>query len=332
MKLIPEQVKDLREKREGLLKSRQEYIEQCSSRDYTAVDGIGSQIMADFTSDLEYSKSREKIVEIDSLLKKSEFVSDRNFECIDIGTGFKVAFDDGFDFGDKIILIDASSPITSMGYTPVDSDFGKAVLGKKVGDEVSYKVKETGVVVNCTVSEIDNIRDHYTHFIREKRYHFRSSRAEREILQELRDNDPVEYEKRKMITLSQKELIEEEISQLTTSSRNRSIGCRIGQLEKRLKYPIAPLPEDDSIGVGSYVTIALDIDGEVEEYSFEMINSAVSTELEDHYVERISSLGHSIYGLKAGDHFHVHRWHQTTINGVVLDVNNEIEDVKIRVK
>ena len=67
-----------------------------------------------------------------------------------------------------------------------------------------------------------------------------------------------------------------------------------------------------------------------KEMSFELVNRAVSTEIEGEYVERISPLGEAIYGLRVGEQFSVKRSHKPNLKGVITQVENV--DKKERVK
>ena len=97
---------------------------------------------------------------------------------------------------------------------------------------------------------------------------------------------------------------------------------RIGMIDKLLKtLVIATPPRDNTIGVGSKVTITMFMNGEVQSKRVEVINHAVSYELNTDYVEAISPLGVKIMGLSNGEKF-------TYFNseGIVTDIDNTIED------
>ncbi len=65
-------------------------------------------------------------------------------------------------------------------------------------------------------------------------------------------------------------------------------------------------------------------DKKVEVRRFEMINSAVSTELDRNYIERISNLGSKLYGLSENDEFIVRIGNSNFISGIVFDIENKI--------
>ena len=74
---------------------------------------------------------------------------------------------------------------------------------------------------------------------------------------------------------------------------------------------------------GEKVTIAISRDGEeLQTRTYEMINEAVSDEVESEYLERISPLGSKVYGLKVGDTFTI-RENRKTYKGVVVSIEEQ---------
>ena len=151
-----------------------------------------------------------------------------------------------------------------------------------------------------------------------------SSKAKKE-LQELKKNDIDEYNKRHQITSSQARLLEEDLRRTSTQNKGQ-LKAFYNSLE--VTYP----NDDDTIQVGSIVDLYLqDGDNEPTKHHFEFINRAVSTEVDADYVERISTLGTAIYGLKAGDTFSVRRKNMPSLKGVIDSVDNK-RDVVRRVR
>ena len=66
---------------------------------------------------------------------------------------------------------------------------------------------------------------------------------------------------------------------------------------------VAKQLDDGTIGVGTRFELRYNKDGKIETLTGEMINQAVSDEVDTDYVERISPLGQQIYGLRVGDPF-----------------------------
>ena len=317
MKLIPEQIAYLRRRKKELEERLEEYQKYCSTRESGGMEGIGAPHFLDFQEQSNIANTRKEKEKVERMLQNGEYQSKRNFEMIDIGTGFYVDFGDGES--ERAVLIDqgTTSGLDSVIFSSTESDFGKSVQGKKAGDKVSYTVQATGRKINLSILDIDKIKEHYVQFIRDKKYSDRVSEPVKKELARLKIEDKEEYDRRHGITPSQKELLIEELSKAETSSRKAYIN-------KMLREAIVlGEPKGDRIQIGSKVDIMLkDGEQEVTTHSFEVINRAVSTELDCDYVERISTLGNSIYGLKAGDTFIVRRNHKPALKGIVTGVTN----------
>jgi len=326
MKLIAEQVRYLREKKQELLRKKIEYAAYCKNRETLASDWISSSPMADLGEDNHMSRAIGELHQIDNMLKDSDIVLDRNFDQVDIGTKFSVTFDDD-DVAESIILTEGN-PLTSanFNFVTLDSALGKAIIGHKKGDKISYKVAN-GREITATVADIDTMSDHYEHFICETPYSNRGSSAQRKHLTELNrlgNNDS------NQITSSQADLIKDEISRLNHGHKTASSIAKKALLKKILySSPIAK-PEGNRVGIGSQVQVLI-LDGDKEiDKSFELINRAYTTELDAHYVERTSALGNAVYGLKEGDSFKVNRMKGNPYTGVVMTVINEKENERVR--
>lgn len=308
MRLIAEQVKLLRERREALLKKREDIKAYYKNRDVRqGIEDIGGYQCFDYNNEVLISGYRKELADIEELLRESEFIAKRDTDKIDVGTGFSYEFEGEKDYA---ILIEGYVPaLPSVILTSLDSDFGKAVLGHKEGDEVTYRVKSTGRVLSVKIGELDKIKSNYVNFLTSF---------------ELSDRKADSSEVRNEITTSQLELLAEENYKLRQNDSKRREEIR--EIIDTCKLVV---PEsDDKIEVGSRVKLTL-MDGEdMKEKAFEFINHAVSTELDSHYVEEISSLGQSIKGLKQGDTFVCHN---PEIKGVIDRVENvkEVENKKV---
>ncbi len=85
---------------------------------------------------------------------------------------------------------------------------------------------------------------------------------------------------------------------------------------------VEPL-KDYTIGIGSIVSILIrDEDGSTQKKTFELINEVTSTEIASDYVEKLSSLGQTLYGKKAFDMIAIRRKNQPSLKGIVNSVNN----------
>ena len=319
LKLIPEQVKSLRKRKCELLRMKEKYYDALHDREKEQFD-LGVL----YEDDSSYRDAILEIREIDRLLKEGEFVSDRNLSSIDVGTRFRVFYDGDMEDYEDLLLVDQLTLPRPIEFVSLESDMGRAVVGKKVGDTFSYFVEATGNIVHLTIESIDQIRSHYEHFIRERKYDRRVRKiAKREITDSIQKDL---YSTQTILSPSQYELLLEEKEKLDRSSDSNP--SKKGFITKMLNYPVVLPPDDDSIGIGSYITVFL-TDGEREEYkSFEMIHHAVSTELESNYVEKISTLGNSIFGKRVGDSFKVVRNGEKHLKGIVVSVDNTFSSVK----
>ena len=326
MKLIAEQVKYLRERKEELLQKKREFTRYLSeSRERDTMDE-STFVYNDYHENQNFRRALKEIDTIDEALQNCEIVTDRNFDTIDIGTAFYATFA-GDEEKERITLVDTGIVANhNCGFVSLDSDFGKAVYGKKDGDTVSYTVNATGRKLSVTIDEIDRMKENYTHFLRENNTNKRMCGAVKRKLSELKENSLEEYNARHMVSASQVRLAQEELARGNNLSTTRKAFLN------QMAHSRVDLPKDGTIGVGSRVTVLLkDENDEVEYKQFEFINRAISSELEEHYVERISTLGNTIFGLKKNDTFTVRRNHLPSLQGVVLDVvNGEKENKRVR--
>lgn len=321
MYLVAEQVAYLRRKKRELLDSRKKYREMLSSREKSAMEGIGLPAYIDSNVVEELYWTKEELDSVTEALATGEYLRGRTFDYVNVGTRVKVRFSDG-DI-DEVMLIDAGTPSYSSNETRLSSDFGMAVFGKEEGANVSYKVSSSGRQVSLTIEEIDKIKSHYDSFITERDKKQRTARPVKREMQHLAKTNPDEYKKRHQYTISQLFIINEEINKIGRNA-SPSEKARKAYLERYLKVnTLVEPPKDNTIGIGSIVSILIrNEDGTSTERNFELINEAVSTEVDSEYVERISTLGQALYGKKAGDSFKLRRSNQSSLNGIVLTVDN----------
>lgn len=332
MRLIPEQIKYLRERKQELEAKRRDYKEYLQTRDRTGYDNIGLPQFGNFASDMEYRAYFEELKEIDRTLETSEFIRERNYEFIDIGTLFTVRFD-GED-SENILLVERGISSKETRMVSTESDLGKAVIGHKPGESLTYKVSATGRTISITIEDIKKLKSDYEQFIHiNGTSSDRMSKRVKKDLKELRENDQEEYKRRHMITPSQAILAKEELGKIRRGSKDPSDITRRTYLSKVTKEEnITMPPEDDTIGIGSHVELLIqDEEGNIKEMSFELINFAISTELSSHYVERITTLGNAIFGLRENDTFSVIRKNKPRLKGIIKSVDNSYNNTKGRV-
>ena len=124
-------------------------------------------------------------------------------------------------------------------------------------------------------------------------------------------------------------LVEKEVS---VYSSIWSIYSRLGLVNKMLRESkIVMPPSDNTVGIGSKVSIITFEDGEIKNRRVEIINQAVSTELNTDYVEAISLLGQEIIGLKNNqmfDYKYLSTLNNNTLvgTGAVYDINNNMQE------
>lgn len=329
MKLVAEQVKLLREERRNAYKEIEQLKDYYNSGENSDMDDVNVFTQRDYQTDFKHQKIEKTIDSISRVLESSEFVMDRNITEVDFGTRFEVAFDE--DDKDTFLMVEPCDFIHDPSFVSSNSDFGQAVLGSSEGDVVEYTVSHSGNKISVPVTAIVTDPNEYEHFIREKESKYRTSRSAGKKMALARDEKDY-HEDWESVSISQRWLLKEEF----LKGENGGISAqRLGLIKKQLESPVALLPQDDSIGVGSFVTIQLLFeDKEVEPQSFEMINRAFSTELESDYVERISPLGNALFGLHAGDDFIFHMDGANKVAGYVVSVDNQhnkkFEKVNIR--
>ena len=327
MELVTEQVKYLRERRKELQDRYDEYTHQVSERRDRDSINESTPFYADYEETLQHQKDLAELDLIDDTLARTPYKVDRNFDFIDIGTAFYIPGDEDESERERYTLVESNAAmrLQRSNLMSLNSPIGQAVVGHKDGDTVSYMVN--GRKIEMTILEIDRVREHYAHYICENPYKKRVCKPASRELGRLKTNDPEGYQERHRITPSQKIIVLEELAKLNGSS----VRCK--ELERLADQDYASYPTDSTIGVGSQVQIKLtDENGMTTVMDFEYINQAVSYELEDHYVERISTLGHVLYGLKAGDRFWVPRTNQKYLRGEVLSVDNPTSIYSQRVR
>lgn len=333
MKLVAEQIKYLRERKKELEDKKRDYKTYIETRDRTGYDNIGVPQFGNFATDSEYGTYLGELSDIYKMLDEGEFQTERNFEFIDIGTLFKARFGNEEET-EEFMLVEKGITYGDMKLISLDSDLGKAVQGKKKNDSLTYTVQATGRKISITIEDIITIREKYEHFIKERKITDRMSDTVKRDLSTLKINDSEEYRRRHAITRSQLELVKQELSKLPKHVKTHNDQGKKKYLNKILRESeIVSPPDDDTIGVGSIVEIILiDEQGKVQELSFEFINAAVSTELESNYVERITPLGNTIFGLRKNDTFTVIRKNKPRLKGIVKSVKNANKNISRRVK
>ena len=317
MELVAEQVKYLRERRRELLKRCEEYTYLMSNRRDRDSINESTPFYADYEETLQLQKDSAEISLIDETLAHAPIKVERNFDFIDIGTAFYIPGDEEESERERYTLVESNAAmrLNDTRLMSLNSPIGKAVVGHKDGDSVIYMIN--GRKIEMTILEIDRVREHYAHFICERPYKSRVCGAASRELGKLKVENFDEYRNRQKITPSQAQIVRDELFKSDVDIQRRK------KLEKLLAETFAEGSDDSTIGIGSQVEVKItDENGMTTVMNVEMINQAVSYELEDHYVERISAFGHAIFGLKAGDRFLIPRKNQKYLRGEVISVDN----------
>lgn len=329
MILIPEQISYLREQREKLKASMASYRDYLENKEIVSSDYSARALIGDSFTDSEINRERQELHDIVELLENGEYLKERELEQIGIGTKFVIKFS-GSEDTDTMILTDCIYGLgITQGFVSTQSPLGATVLGKRPGTDFSYVVK-TGKspldrrTVSGTVIEIKRDPKEYVHFIAERPKSQRMSKPEKRKLHSLLTTETEEakneLESYHTITASQKYLLQVEESRLIHKHDTASI-ARLAVVRKLLESPVVTAMDSGAITVGSKFDLSIvSADSTVTTRTYEMINNAVSEELDDAYVERISPLGESIYGLREKEPFKF-RKDNKTYTGIVEKIH-----------
>lgn len=335
MIIIPEQLSYLREQREKVKESLATYKDYLQNKEITSSDYSSRAYIGDSFIDEQFHRERKQLRDITTLLTTGVYLRERQLDQIGIGTKFVIQFD-GMDDTDTIILTDCVYGLAiDRGFVSTESILGQSILGKKEGDTFKYVV-QTGKSyadkrsISGKVLEIKKDYDDYIHYLTEKPKCLRMSKPEKRKLHALLNDDSKEAQKElasyHTITQSQQYILELEADKLKGKRDPHSIS-RLAIVRKLLTSSVITNIEPGVITVGSKFDLAiLSPKQELTTCTYEMINSAVSDELEDAYVERISPLGTSIYGLHEHDTFKFRKDNKTYTGEVIKIHQKQKED------
>ena len=343
MVLVPEQVSNMREENRRIRERIPGYSDYFQNKELSSAEYTEGRPMADFAIETNYQTDITTIKKNEELLATSTFLTKRVTDSIEVGTKFVVKFDHD-NKQQELLLVEESVGIPGLkGFVTLNSIFGQNIKGKKETDTFSYRVNtdkyNTGVrIITGTITAIKKDPKDYLHYIKDKPYSSRLCCKEKNILHQLYQNmnideqSRLEYQKRLELTPSQIELIEAEIKYLKRTKIDKNlIKSRLAALRQYItKYNIASPPTDESIGIGTNFSVIINTPDGVVNRRFEMINRAVSNELEDEYIERISTLGSKIFGLKENEEFVVAGRCGKISRGIVYDIDNSQNQIKTK--
>lgn len=323
MKLIPEQVINLRREINETRNNISEYKDYLIDKNSMSRDDIwGTHVFDSITED-NYMHSLKNLDEKERILETSEIIFYPATEYVDVGTKFEIEFNDGEI--EKFTLVDTlDGAKNGSAFISTLSPIGSSLVGHKVGDTVSYKTPMGTSTVK--IKSIDKDKKSYILPIRFLEYSNRIRNGAKKAIKECLENGTYQDEWL-VISESQSELLKRELRGLLRNRnpedrefvKNRIIAIKIALT----RYSVNNKESSDTIGIGSSVSLKLknDTDTYVIE-NVEMINHALSTEFNELYLERISSIGNVVYGLKVGDKFKV-RIGTKNYDGEVTAVNGK---------
>jgi len=266
-----------------------------------------------------------------NLLLKNDFLRGREVNKIALGTRFTMKL-----YGEEkieAILVDKEIELLNAEgeyhFISQHSPLGQLLLGKQAGNLITKTLENGNSTIIGTVEDIKTESRDYVNFIRDRKRDHRQSkfvRHDMKKLEEKRKEDPLaqqEWEARRTITESQRQLLKEKISrlmshELTLSEKNQLFFARKLLTERE----VADLPEDGTIGIGSEFSITLAAEDKMITKRVELINEAFSDEMDDEYIERMDPLGNQIFGLSEGDSFSYYSSRLGSVTGIVFDIDN----------
>lgn len=253
--------------------------------------------------------------EMRHLLTNSEFENVKTKAgVIRIGSMFSLVSSD--NKSEPFFLVKNTYGLTAGNDFPTvvssESKLGQSVMGKESGNIIEYP-NEEGELQEYRI-QIETREDLYPNFIID--YPSVELPTDRKII----------------LTPSQVEILKDERcrQEYLCKSLKESDNENIKYLKNCINNGELILPPyDESIGIGSRVTLLFD----GKEVSYELIDRAYSTEIDTEYIEANSELGRIIFGKKVGDEFSYsvplpYPFPAMNISGKVIGVNNERPKIK----
>lgn len=306
MKLIPEQVINLRREINEARNNVSEYKDYLMDKNSMSRDDTWETHVFDSITEDNYMHSIKSLDEKEKILETSEIVFYPPMEYVGVGTKFEIEYSDGET--EKFTLTETLDGVKNgSSFISTLSPMGSNLVGHKVGDTVSYKTPMG--ILTVKVKSIDKEKDSYILPIRFVEYSRRRSAGARKAIRESLEKGTYQDEWL-VISESQLELLKRELRALLRNKNPEDrelVKNRIIAIKTILtRYSVNSEQSSDTIGIGSSVSLKLnnDTDTYVLE-NVEMINHALGLEFDELYLERISSIGNAVYGLKVGDKFKV---------------------------
>lgn len=321
MKLVPEQLVALRKSLKVNRILTGEYNGYFDAKRSLVVDDVSGIKYYDESTERSYGFDLHDMRVHDEIVSHSKVVSDISVDKVMIGTRCSILFD-GDEEEEEITLVETIDGL-NVGvegkYVSISSPLGGALLGAKEGDELSYKVngRTLKVKVMSIVSSLDDYMKPIRSVPENKRRCYRSYQEEKLT------SDKKALERLYDLTPSQFDLLRTETYFLNPRIREDKI--RLNEINKVVNNSSVYISHDyDHIDIGSLFSFKLiNPSGEVIKFdNVELINFAVSDEYPTEYIEKISSLGQSLYGLRVGSTFKI-KIGDVNYTGEVTDINHK---------
>ena len=129
MILIPEQISFLREQKERLKQQLESYRDYQQNREIVSSDHCSRTFIGDSLTEDQFHRNCQELQEITELLKNGDYLKERNFDSVGIGTKVLINFND-INETEAIILTDCIYGLSDgLNYASTNSLLGKSILG-----------------------------------------------------------------------------------------------------------------------------------------------------------------------------------------------------------
>ena len=113
---------------------------------------------------MEDDQTRPRLRMIDLMLKTSETVNPTESDLLEVGKEFTVSIDYGYDDKEVFtgILVEEKA-VPNLNLTSIGSPLGRAIVGRKIGDDFSYTLekgyKVNGRILDANIPTIERARE-----------------------------------------------------------------------------------------------------------------------------------------------------------------------------
>lgn len=113
---------------------------------------------------MEDDNTRPRLREIDLILRASEDIKPTQSDKLEVGHEFTVALDYGDNDKDLLtgILVE-EKVVTNSNLTSIESPLGKAIVGRRIGENFNYTVQKdfhvSGRILDANIPTIERARE-----------------------------------------------------------------------------------------------------------------------------------------------------------------------------